>query len=366
MPETLPEAQAKPMAKAAGAEGYEPIQIDAGANKPKFQVLEGGMAHQPGGQSPLQVMASGASKGPKGGSLRPASPGSTGRSVSVSGGGGGKSVAPGKSSGSGLKSSAGSKAPAPVKATPAKSKAASSKTTPAKAKPAKAKPVKTKAKGTKTTPPKAKPAKAKPVKTKATGPKTTPTKAKPAKATPAKGSKKQQSAPKGSKKGGLTINPNWRPTQAQLNALLKMAKPPRGSALDKQWRFARYKANGGKKSFKSWLPGSYGGRGGGKGHQQIQQKLTDIKQGAPKGAKKEVTVGNRAADAYWPPQNGKPAVYHQIGGKNPKRLDPIARERSAINDLRKALGKQVDIWFWDKRNPAAPPLKNPDLQPNWH
>ena len=436
VPETLPEAQAKPMAKAVGAECYEPMQIESGVNKPKFQVIEGGMANQPGGQSPLQVMASGAKKGPGGGSLRPAASGGTGRSTPISGGGGGgKPISPGKSAGTGVKSSAGSstKAPAkpskatpaktkaagtkaaptkakpgkatpaktkaagtkatpvkakpskgtpvktksagtkaaptkakPGKATPAKTKAAGTKATPAKAKPSKGTPVKTKAAGTKATPTKAKPGKAKPAKTKAAGAKATPAKAKPSKATPAKskaaGTKKQAAAPK----GGMTINPNWKPTQAQLNLLLKTAKPPKGSPLDKKWRFARYKANGGKKSFKNWLPGSYGGRGGGKGHQQIQQKLTDVKQGAPKGAKKEVTVGNRAADAYWPPEKGKPAVYHQIGGKNPKRMDPIARERSAIDDLRKVLGKQVDIWFWDKRNPAAPPLKNPDLQPNWH
>jgi hypothetical protein len=80
-----------------------------------------------------------------------------------------------------------------------------------------------------------------------------------------------------------------------------------------------------------------------------------------------VQVGDRFADAYWPRgPNGKP-VYHQIGGTN-RRGDPIFREREAIEALRNRLGKDVEIWFWDKFRPGArgPSHVNPDLQPGWH
>ncbi len=140
-------------------------------------------------------------------------------------------------------------------------------------------------------------------------------------------------------------------------------KAPKGTPEGDKWRYERYKAEGGTKDFDDWYKISRGGRGGGPGHQAIQNDLV-----TRPGARKEVTVGNRAADAYWPPDTpgaGSKPVYHQIGGKNPGRGDPIHREREAIRDLRKVLGDDADIWFWDKTNPSAPPLKNPDKMPGW-
>lgn len=61
-------------------------------------------------------------------------------------------------------------------------------------------------------------------------------------------------------------------------------------------------------------------------------------------------------------------MVHQIGGRNPQRLDPIARERRAIEDIRAHLREQgvdVEIWFWDKNAPGASPLVDPDLGSNW-
>ncbi len=139
-------------------------------------------------------------------------------------------------------------------------------------------------------------------------------------------------------------------------------KPEHGTPPGDRWRFNKYKAEGGELDFGEWFSHSRGGRGGGPGHSAIQEAL-----GGVRDAETEVPVGDRFADAYWPPgaKNNVKPVYHQIGGLNPVRGDPIARERAAIDDLRKTLGKDADIYFWDKTNPGGKPLVNPDLLPDW-
>jgi hypothetical protein len=65
----------------------------------------------------------------------------------------------------------------------------------------------------------------------------------------------------------------------------------------------------------------------------------------------EVQFGDRFADA------AREGEIHQIGGLN-KRGDPIARERDAINDIiNSPQYNNQTIYFWDKKNPAAPPIK---------
>jgi hypothetical protein len=148
----------------------------------------------------------------------------------------------------------------------------------------------------------------------------------------------------------------------QLDAAIRSHE--KGTILGDDLRFARYKRDGGLLPYEEWYPASRGGRGGGPGHQAIQKTLFED---GPPGSRKEVQVGDRFADAYWPKgPNGKP-VYHQIGELNPVRGDPIMRERLAIEDIRRIVGKEVEIWFWDKTQPGAtaPALKNPDLMPSW-
>ncbi|MDZ4779718.1 MAG: RHS repeat-associated core domain-containing protein [Planctomycetia bacterium] len=153
-------------------------------------------------------------------------------------------------------------------------------------------------------------------------------------------------------------------TPAQLRALKDsnprdFNKDSDGSRI----RYADYKNNGGTKSFADWSQGNKGGRGGGPGHQAVQDKLEK------KGAQTEVPFGNRAADAYEPPKDGKPGVIHQIGGLN-KRGDPISRERDAINDIMnspeyKNQDPKPTIVFHDK-NPPHKKVTNPQDKPNWN
>jgi hypothetical protein len=136
---------------------------------------------------------------------------------------------------------------------------------------------------------------------------------------------------------------------------VKNTKPPKGTPEGDKWRHDRYKGDGGELSYDEWYKKSRGGRSGGPNHQAIQDKL------AEQGNKKEVTFGNRAADA------ASDTEIHQIGGLN-KRGDPIARERDAIEDIIKSEEYKQnprDIYFWDKTNPDVPPIKNPQDLPSW-
>jgi hypothetical protein len=148
-------------------------------------------------------------------------------------------------------------------------------------------------------------------------------------------------------------------------------KPPQYTRLGDVWRWLDYKAGGGKiENFEDWLEVSRGSRGGGPNHQAIQDRLAA-------GAQREVQVEDNAADAMWKKgQNGATRdTYHQIGELNEVRGDPINRERfnfeQMYNHFRRA-GKVVEMWFWDRNNPAAtePVLKlttNQPLseQPDW-
>ncbi len=154
-----------------------------------------------------------------------------------------------------------------------------------------------------------------------------------------------------------------RASKIPAGTFIKVEKPAKGTVEGDDWRYKRYQEEGGQLDFDEWFKRSRGGRSGGPGHQEIQTALTD----GVKGAEKEVQIGDRFADAYWPPgSNGnvKP-VYHQIGGLNPVRGDPIMREREAIDDLRKTLGNDVDIYFWDKTKPGSQPIINPDKLKSW-
>ena len=131
--------------------------------------------------------------------------------------------------------------------------------------------------------------------------------------------------------------------------------PPKGTPEGDAARFDRYRAEGGQLSYDQWYPRSRGGRRGGPGHSEIQNRLES------RGYEAEVQFGDRFADAY------KDGEIHQIGGLN-KRGDPIKRERDAINDiLESERYNGEDIYFWDKTNPDpnAKPIKNPHLLPNW-
>jgi hypothetical protein len=121
------------------------------------------------------------------------------------------------------------------------------------------------------------------------------------------------------------------------------------------------------RDFDDWFKKSRGSRRGGPGHRLIQNVLADPTLHPGAIAEFPVPGTSRFADVFWPRGangKGKP-TYHQIGGKNPVRGDPIARERAAIEDIRKAVGPNADIVFWDKTKPGAAPMTNPDLRPDW-
>lgn len=133
---------------------------------------------------------------------------------------------------------------------------------------------------------------------------------------------------------------------------------PRGDAL----RYERYRRSGGTRPYDEWLGMSRGGRRGGPAHRSIQNNIAaDTRYGAPR-TEVPVPGTGRVADGYWPNgPNGKP-VYHQIGGRN-LRGDPIARERAAIAEIRRSVGDNADIMFWDKRTGQS--VLNPDRLPSW-
>jgi hypothetical protein len=103
-----------------------------------------------------------------------------------------------------------------------------------------------------------------------------------------------------------------------------------------------------------------GGRGGGPDHAQVQSDITKYA-----GGKQEQPI---------PLSNGKTRIadnidasgrIHQVGEMRSKGgFRPNARERGAIEDIRKALGPNADIIFHDKKG-LGPTLINPDKQPNW-
>jgi hypothetical protein len=120
---------------------------------------------------------------------------------------------------------------------------------------------------------------------------------------------------------------------------------PKGTPLGDAQRYQRYLADGGEKEFEDWLVVSRGGRSGGPIHRSIQASLKE------QGFQTEVRFGNRAADGY------KPGEIHQIGNLN-LRGDPIARERDAILDIIESPEYSGEaIFFWDKTNFAAAPIK---------
>lgn len=128
-------------------------------------------------------------------------------------------------------------------------------------------------------------------------------------------------------------------------------------------RYVRYKNfKSGVRSFDEWLDVSRGGRHGGPIHRGI---VDDILARFP-GSEREFAQGGRVADAFTAAGEGgltKP-TYHQVGDVNPVRGDPIARERRAIEDLRRAVGNDADIIFYPKSSPGTP-VVNPDLKPGW-
>jgi hypothetical protein len=146
-------------------------------------------------------------------------------------------------------------------------------------------------------------------------------------------------------------SPPTREELAQVQGLRD--KPARFTRLGDIWRWARYRAGGGKLPWSEWIEGSRGGRSGGPNHQAIQDRLRSYS-----GAAREVSVGDNAADAFWPKgTNGAPRdTYHQIGALNEIRGDPINRERVNFENMFESLrgeGKDVELWFWDRDTPGA-------------
>lgn len=103
-----------------------------------------------------------------------------------------------------------------------------------------------------------------------------------------------------------------------------------------------------------------GGRGGGPDHARVQERLrqelkgdTEVPVRLPNGQTRIVDV------------KGQDGSLNQIGDMRSRggTLRPSARERGAIEDLRKA-DPDGTIKFFDKRD-QHPPLVNPDQKPNW-
>jgi hypothetical protein len=148
------------------------------------------------------------------------------------------------------------------------------------------------------------------------------------------------------------------PTQAEIKrakGLGPEGKPKQYTRIGDVWRFLRYKAGRGKLGWEEWLATSRGSRGGGPNHQAIQDHIVSG------GGEREVPVGakgDNAADAMWPKGTNDAArdTYHQIGELNKVRGDPINRERTNFEQMYnyfRRTGKKVDMWFWDRNNPAA-------------
>jgi hypothetical protein len=147
----------------------------------------------------------------------------------------------------------------------------------------------------------------------------------------------------------------------ELEKVLDQPEFAKGTPLADDARYARYRKKGGELPFDDWYSKSRGGRGGGPEHQQRVDEI--LKEFGPT-TTTERSAGNRFADAYTPPQGGEKAKYHQVGDTN-KRGDPIARERRAIDDIRRTPeGKDADIIFYPK-DATKEPLINPDRDPRW-
>jgi hypothetical protein len=101
----------------------------------------------------------------------------------------------------------------------------------------------------------------------------------------------------------------------------------------------------------------HGGRGGGPEHAKVQQDITNTAGGV-----QEYSLDNigRIADNF----DSKGRI-HQIGDMRTRGgVHPSARERGAIEDIRKEVGNSTDIIYHDKLG-KHPTLINPDLQKNW-
>lgn len=103
-----------------------------------------------------------------------------------------------------------------------------------------------------------------------------------------------------------------------------------------------------------------GGRGGGPEHARIQAKILDEVGGSDEVEIKLTNGEKRIVDV-----EAADGSLHQVGDMRSRggQLRPSARERAAIEDLRKAR-PDADIYFHDKHG-QHPPLKNPDLDPSW-
>lgn len=103
-----------------------------------------------------------------------------------------------------------------------------------------------------------------------------------------------------------------------------------------------------------------GGRGGGPAHARVQERLRQELKGDTESPIDLPNGKQRIVDV-----KGEDGSLNQIGDMRSRggTLRPSARERGAIEDLRKA-EPDATIRFFDKRD-QHPPLVNPDQQPNW-
>jgi hypothetical protein len=151
--------------------------------------------------------------------------------------------------------------------------------------------------------------------------------------------------------------------QMSLDELEKLLDKPefaKGTLQGDDLRYVRYRRKGGELLFEDWFGKSRGGRLGGPEHQEI---VGDILKKFPASTTEESLMGaGRVADAYTPAEAGRKAIYHQVGEIN-IRGDPIARERRAIDDIRRAVGDDADIIFYPKDK--SPRLVNPDKDPRF-
>ncbi|MDZ4185275.1 MAG: hypothetical protein U1D97_09885, partial [Desulfuromonadales bacterium] len=105
-----------------------------------------------------------------------------------------------------------------------------------------------------------------------------------------------------------------------------------------------------------------GGRGGGPEHAKVQKDITDVVHG-----RQEVRVYKDGRDTEYRivdnlEDSGR---IHQVGDMRSRGgYHPSARERGAIEDLRKVVGDGVDIIYHDKRG-VGPSLINPDKYLDW-
>ena len=103
-----------------------------------------------------------------------------------------------------------------------------------------------------------------------------------------------------------------------------------------------------------------GGRGGGPEHARVQSQVKNEVGGADERPIQLTNGRERIADV-----EAQDKSVHQVGEMRSRggTLRPSARERGAIEDIRKAR-PDADIIYHDKRA-AHPPLVNPDKQPEW-